>query len=69
MEGGRRSARAAVVRFWDLILRTMGSQVMDSSRGVPWSDLHLWKSILAAMPRRDGRSPCGCEETMREATP
>ena len=35
-----------------MILRTTGSQGMDSSGDVSWSDLHLWKSILAAMMRR-----------------
>lgn len=66
MEGGWRSAGAAAcracqatVRIWDLMLRTTGSQGTDLSRGVAWSDLHLWKSTLPVLLRRSGGGPRG----------
>lgn len=33
-----------------------------------WAYLHLWKSTLAAVPKRKGGSPSGCEATRQEAT-
>lgn len=33
-----------------------------------WADLHVWKNTLAAVPKRIGGSPSGCEATRQEAT-
>lgn len=48
--------------------RSIGSQGRDSSRGVGWSDLHLWMSNLTAVPRMNGGSARVCEETRQKAT-
>lgn len=53
---------------WGFDDRRIRSQGRDSSRGVAWSDLHLWMSNLTAVPRRNGGSPSVCEETRQKAT-